>query len=551
MSYQWVEFYHELADKIRPYRNKQSELIDIVKRCYTKISLPLPSVVEQSETYLDPFTFFGLFNRQGMKAQTQIDILTEFKEIFHISAAVPKSFDGITRIPNKNSKFAWPLEDGSTRLIDCIWDLFLLALDFSEKDYDGNKSKISFYFKEAIKIKNCKIGKLSIGLFWTNPENFLDLAWKTRNFIYNSNEIPQQIVDKLPEYSPNMQWDQYYKVIEVLSDYFQNNDHGIHNFIELSLAADVYDRHEKNNQKDDKISDLDNSKDFDEFDNTSSYTAVDFLNEVFMNESDYKLIRSFLERRKNIILQGPPGTGKTFSAKRLAYSLMGEKDPSRVSVIQFHQSYSYEDFMMGYRPSQEGFEMHYGPFYSFCQKADADREHSYFFIIDEINRGNISKIFGELMMLVESDKRDQPIQLLYSEKEFAIPENMYLIGTMNTADRSLAIMDYALRRRFGFFTMKPAFDSNGFRKYQESLNSPQFNALIICIEHLNQAISKDSMLGPGFCIGQSYFCNLQSANSELLKEIVHLEIIPLLQEYWYDDAATLQRWTDQLENALV
>lgn len=180
------------------------------------------------------------------------------------------------------------------------------------------------------------------------------------------------------------------------------------------------------------------------------YTKEDFLSEVFMPEEEYDKLSGILRIKKNIILQGAPGVGKTFVAKRIAFSMMGVKDVERVMMVQFHQSYSYEDFIMGFRPSTDGFELKRGAFYNFCKKAEIDGDNDYFFIIDEINRGNLSKIFGELFMLIENDKRGVSLQLLYSDEKFSVPKNIYIIGMMNTADRSLAMLDYALRRRFVF-----------------------------------------------------------------------------------------------------
>ena len=184
----------------------------------------------------------------------------------------------------------------------------------------------------------------------------------------------------------------------------------------------------------------------------SSYTKEDFLNDVFMSEEEYERLRSVLVFKKNIILQGAPGVGKTYAAKRLAYSLIGEKNAERVKMVQFHQSYSYEDFIMGFRPSDIGFELRKGTFYNFCKRAELDAVNDYFFIIDEINRGNMSKIFGELLMLIEPDYRDNKIKLAYNGLDFSVPQNLHIIGMMNTADRSLALIDYALRRRFSFST---------------------------------------------------------------------------------------------------
>lgn len=296
--------------------------------------------------------------------------------------------------------------------------------------------------------------------------------------------------------------------------------------------------------------------DSDENDNThelpnAPYSKDDFLNEVFVSEQDYNNLLATLKLKKNIILQGAPGVGKTFSAKRLAYSIMGEKDDSRVGFVQFHQNYSYEDFVMGYKPNSEGgFELKNGIFYNFCQKAATDPHRDYFFIIDEINRGNLSKIFGELLMLIEKDYRSDKITLAYSDEYFAVPNNLYIIGMMNTADRSLAMIDYALRRRFSFFSMKPGFKSEGFKKYQEQLNHELFNDLITTICKLNEAIVMDESLGSGFEIGHSYFCGCNQVSKEWLKAIVNYEIIPMLEEYWFDNKQKVDDWSKDLRHSI-
>ena len=284
------------------------------------------------------------------------------------------------------------------------------------------------------------------------------------------------------------------------------------------------------------------------------YSARQFLNEVYMPEERYDSIVGLLCTKKNIIMQGAPGVGKTYAAKRLAYSMMGVKDASRVMLIQFHQSYSYEDFIEGYRPSGAGFELVKGAFYSFCKKAADDEENAYFFIIDEINRGNLSKIFGELFMLIESDKRGpkNKLQLLYSRELFYVPRNVHIIGMMNTADRSLAMLDYALRRRFAFVELRPAFDSDGFRMYCAGLDNPRFEALVREVESLNRAIAEDESLGEGFCIGHSYFCNMEadSCTDVALASIVEYELIPMLKEYWFDEPGKVREWSDRLRRSL-
>lgn len=281
-----------------------------------------------------------------------------------------------------------------------------------------------------------------------------------------------------------------------------------------------------------------------------SYTEKDFLSEVFMTENDLKILKGLLSRKKNLILQGAPGVGKTFSAKRLAYAILGRKDDTHIEKIQFHQNYSYEDFIMGYKPQENGFKLEYGVFYQFCTKAANNPNEPYFFIIDEINRGNMSKIFGELLMLIEKDYRgsDNSILMAYNKTSFYVPDNLYIIGMMNTADRSLAMIDYALRRRFCFYTIKPGFDTEGFKKYQKSLKNPLLDNVIEKVKDLNAEIASDTSLGEGFCIGHSYFCGKDEYKPDILYSIVFYEIIPMLEEYWFDDPQKLEKWKGIFED---
>lgn len=282
----------------------------------------------------------------------------------------------------------------------------------------------------------------------------------------------------------------------------------------------------------------------------NAYVKENFLENVYMQPDDYVILVSLLKRKKNIILQGAPGVGKTFAAKRLAYSVMECMDDSRVICVQFHQSYSYEDFIMGYRPYENGFKLEYGTFYKFCKKAENRPNEPYFFIIDEINRGNLSKIFGELLMLIENDKRGQKMILAYNGLPFSVPENLYIIGMMNTADRSLAMIDYALRRRFSFYSMKPAFESKGFKEYQRKLNNIKLDRLIQVVQELNETIANDASLGEGFVIGHSYFCNQNTCTDNWLKEVVEYDLIPILEEYWFDDNSKAKLWANKMRGVL-
>ena len=281
-----------------------------------------------------------------------------------------------------------------------------------------------------------------------------------------------------------------------------------------------------------------------------SYSKEKFLSEVYLDAFEYDRLQRALRRSKNLVLQGAPGTGKTFAAKRLAYAMMGVKDDARVKIVQFHQNYSYEDFVMGYKPEGNSFKLKNGVFYEFCKAAESHPDDEYFFIIDEINRGNLSKVFGELLMLIEASHRGNFATLAYSGLPFAVPKNLYIIGMMNTADRSLAMIDYALRRRFAFFEMKPAFDAERFKEEMSEYNSVPLDRLVDVLQHLNREIEQDPSLGKGFCIGHSYLCNLKTAAAEELADIIDLELVPMIEEYWFDNVAQIEKWTAALESAV-
>jgi 5-methylcytosine-specific restriction protein B len=284
--------------------------------------------------------------------------------------------------------------------------------------------------------------------------------------------------------------------------------------------------------------------------------ATDPFNGVFLERETWDLMLAVWRARKNIVLQGPPGVGKSFIGDRLALELCGGVGAQRMMRVQFHPATSYEDFVQGYRPDGKGgFVMREGPFVRFCQAAQKDVNQPYVFVIDELNRGNLARILGELMMLIEHDKRGTHWQmpLSYSEaaaEPFYVPENVHIVGLMNSADRSLAMVDYALRRRFAFFTLTPAFSAQGFAEALKAKGvTPEMVARIReRMQAVNEAIT--ATLGAGYAVGHSFFTSGPASGEseeDWYSRIIAYEVGPLLDEYWFDDVEQATKWRSLLE----
>lgn len=561
----------EFAFKLLEYKDNREDLIENVKTIFEKASIKLPTLEKDNNIVdIDPFTVFALFNK-SITDKNRIKILKAISELFYITIEIPTSFDGLPVLNPQNSTFYNFIGDRGDNDINNLWRFFESALAYAKDSSEIRRKDFSDYFDLVINIKNNGNSKITMGLYWIAPNAFLNFDSRNEWYIYKSGKIPADIVKELPIIKSKISAKNYLMIVDNLKSYLNSSSSVLKDFKELSFDAWKYSeqvnqekKKEKNNTKisssfrdnedksilineeEKKIYLEENEK------RTQKYNKDDFLSEVYMKEEEYDKLVTLLKKKKNLILQGAPGVGKTFVAKRLAYSIMGVKDIDRVMMVQFHQSYSYEDFIMGYRPTKSGFELKKGAFYNFCKKAEIDKKNDYFFIIDEINRGNLTKIFGELFMLIENDKRGLSIQLLYSDETFSVPENIYIIGMMNTADRSLAMLDYALRRRFSFYDINPGFVTDGFIKYRNSLKNDKFNRLIECVKSLNDIISSDESLGDGFCIGHSYLCNLSKdkIDDKVLSGIVEYELIPLLKEYWFDEPSKVNNWIINLRSAI-
>jgi 5-methylcytosine-specific restriction enzyme B len=403
----------------------------------------------------------------------------------------------------------------------------------------GNKRRIYKYFEAA------KEGDLIIG-YESTPTKQIKAIYEVTKGIHNTangEEIEFELVEKLeiPVHWNDLKNNAALQHCEV----FINNQGSLFKLTEeeYDIIREIIDN---KNIITEKLLQSSNIK---------KYKFTDDSDKPFISESDFLQTVALLKRKKNIILQGPPGVGKTFIARKLAYEIMQEIKDANIEMVQFHQSYSYEDFIQGLRPTQKGgFDLRDGIFYSFCQRALAHPDRPFFFIIDEINRGNLSKIFGELMMLIEADKREEKfaLKLTYAEDEedrFYVPSNLYIIGTMNTADRSLAIVDYALRRRFAFITLQPDYGNN-FRSFLASkgLSAGMVEHICSAVTKVNSKIKEDINLGEGFQIGHSYFCTFITNEDEnkWWNEILSFELKPLLEEIWFDDSTIVSDVLKQL-----
>lgn len=557
----WIDFYTKFADQLLAYRDDRESLIRKLQAVFANLGMDLPTLDSVPvPPDIDPFTVFGLFNKR-ISDQKRKAIIASLAQEFSVSAQPVEDFDGIsTLMPHMATYYGFENEPKRQFSdIDNLWLMYRAALDYAK---DKSVSNRETFIENFDRVRNQFAVKwnLTMALYWIRPHDYMCLDSRNRWYLTKASTFENSIRARIKEQRNALPTgSQYLEICDSIEKSLNTGSSELRTFYELSHEAFLSSESENqrlkqkanetpirtavvaaNDDSDDSIGDF------------QPYSTDDFLAEVYLDTQEYEDLRGILGWKKNIILQGPPGVGKTFAAQRLAYSMMGTRDSDRVELVQFHQSYSYEDFVMGYKPDGSGFALKDGVFKRFCDLARIDSDNEYYFIIDEINRGNLSQIFGELLVLLEADKRGKPATLAYTDEPFSVPGNLYVIGMMNTADRSLALIDYALRRRFSFFEMKPAFASQGFQQYQNSLANENFNTVVRAITELNQDIIDDPALGKGFCIGHSYLCGTSKdkIKDEWLRAVLRYDIIPLLEEYWFDEPEKLESWKSRLEGLI-
>lgn len=554
----WTEFYSEFADKLLEYRDDRGPLVDTIHEIHKELGFKI-----MTDKFKDgssgpiqdicPFTAMSEFNRH-MDVQKRVSTQGKLAKLLGVRTPPPDDWPGVPLFFNLG-RWLYPYaSERDPGHIDKLWNVLAEALAYADKKSGPSKLVESF---DAVTGLDTSIGMLTIGLFWIRPYVFLPLDSSTKQYL----EEKIMVSDLNPQNGG-----EYLDLTERIRTTLKTKT-DMDSFPRLSSAAYDYNQEEDSgNEPGSKdTEDLgtgDPSPDDPDIEGPP-YSVDDIVADgCFVKKSKLQSVMGMLKNTKNLILQGPPGTGKTYLAKRLAYALLGNKSDSDVRAIQFHPNISYEDFVRGWRPDGGKLALRDGQFLDAINDARQDRGRKFVIIIEEINRGNPANIFGEMLTLIEADKRSEAdaISLSYqrNKSEYVyVPPNLYIIGTMNVADRSIALVDMALRRRFDFFHLEPVFDEawsgwvhENFRTATPAVLDRIGDAMI----SLNKRIEENNMLGPNFKIGHSYA--MPKTDNEIpdtdtwWRNVVEYKIGPLLQEYWFEDPKTARKEKQDLLAAL-
>lgn len=544
---EWTRFYIEFATRLLKYKDRRAELLEVIR----DVAADTPHLgyllsdrqdkVDVAATDICPFTVMGSFNR-GVTNDNRTLIARNLGAALGVAADAPTTFDAIPILNTQNSRFYRSKDSRNPSDIDKLWDVFEEALQLVDNDENTSRDDFILAYDQAQKVSGVS-ANLTMALFWIRPWNYVSLDRNTRSYITNCLEMsdPMAAVRNGTD---------YLQLVSALELRFHEASYPVHSFPEMSWTAYFYRPETASEPVTDAEPEVNDPPQPVLL--SPGYTLEDIQNEgSFLAMEQLQEILSRWKSKKNLILQGPPGTGKTWLAKRLAYALAGTKHQgSTMRSIQFHPNMSYEDFVRGWRPGSGGsLELIDGPFLELVKDAAKDPERSYVMVIEEINRGNPVQLFGEMMTLIESSKRspEDALQLSYArtrDEMVHVPENVFIIGTMNLADRSLGIIDLAFRRRFAFENLQPQIGKPWKRWVSSHIASgTQFlDAVRDNVTEVNTVISEDTNLGPHFQIGHSFITPPQNEFIQdytiWYRSVVRSELEPLLDEYWFDDAKT-------------
>lgn len=565
----WTGFYEAVAEKLLAYRNDRTPLIEGIHEIASRVtglSYLQDKFADGSSGPLRdicPFTAMGTFNRSMTDANRRT-IATELAKLIGVTVPVPDSFEGIPVLNNQRSWFFRYADKRGAGDIDALWAVFAAAAEIVGEDGHEAESAFAAAYDKASDVWGVA-WNLSTGLYWAHPWDFPTLDSQSRHYL--DARLRQPIASSGQDACDAKS---YLALREALLIHFEEDDYPVHSFPDLSLAAWQYKGPVKDggssaiaepDEPGDQASEDSVEEAFQPAPPIVPYTIDDILKDgCFLERSEIALLLERLRTKKNLILQGPPGTGKSWLAKRLAFALMRQKDDSRVRAVQFHPNLSYEDFVRGWRPTGEGkLSLVDGVFMEAIKAAGKEPSSDFVVVIEEINRGNPAQIFGELLTLLEAGKRTprEAIELCYPDADgkrrpVHVPENLYIVGTMNIADRSLALVDLALRRRFAFVGLEPNL-GKVWRDWVvnecgvDLERVPDVQARMI---QLNEQIASDARLGKPFCIGHSYVTpphRLEpGATQRWFEQVVKTELAPLLDEYWFDAPEESQKATARL-----
>ncbi len=554
--FKWTQFYESIADNLLTYQHKRDQLVEGLHSIASRVT-GLSNIVKERASDgsrspmkdICPFTIMGMFNRKGSDIHRK-PIASAIAHFLDVSEPVPDSFDGVPKLESLRQWFFGPIDKRKPSDIDTLWGVFSAAIAFAQNGDESTRSRFISAYDAALRCFAVGSGNLTKGLYWIRPWDFLRLS--PRYF----RKILSPTIGR-PELIPGKRYfgTEYMELLDYFTMLFEAEAFPAHSFPELSRLAlihkDMNPASQETSSDSPRIIEKPPPKPNDNSVPREPYSVESILKDgCFIDPKNINGILECLRTRKNIILQGPPGTGKTWLAKRLAFALIEQRDNRRVQKVQFHPNLSYEDFVRGWRPANDGkLELVDGPFLKMRRAAAEDPEAKYVLVIEEVNRGNPASIFGEMLTLLEADKRnpDEALELAHGrpdgkddDRYIFIPKNLYVIGTMNIADRSLALVDLALRRRFAFIRLEPRIGKSWI-KWVQSRNKIDSELLLEIkdrINDLNKQITDDTSLGSQYQVGHSYVTPSHDRGiddgRQWFRRVVETEIGPLLDEYWYD-----------------